>query len=77
MAVKIEFAAPVAVQQLSNLRFVSSVKIMESPNRLMVYAKQDIRADLFKWAVENKQIILEMRRDDQSMESIFQTLTRN
>jgi ABC-2 type transport system ATP-binding protein len=77
MAVTIEFAAPVLVKQLASLRFVSKAISTDLPNRFRVYSKQDIRADLFKWAVENKQIVLEMRRDDQSIESIFQTLTQN
>jgi ABC-2 type transport system ATP-binding protein len=77
MAVTVEFAGAVSAQQLSNLRFVSRAQLTDLPNRFMVYSKQDIRADLFKWAVENKQIILEMRRDNQSIESIFQTLTQN
>jgi hypothetical protein len=77
MAVTIEFASAVSVKQLSSLRFVTRAQATDLPNRFMVYSKQDIRADLFRWAVENKQIILEMRRDDQSIESIFQTLTQN
>jgi ABC-2 type transport system ATP-binding protein len=77
MVVTVEFAGAVSAQQLSNLRFVSRAQLTDLPNRFRVYSKQDIRADLFKWAVENKQIILEMRRDDQSIESIFQTLTQN
>jgi ABC-2 type transport system ATP-binding protein len=75
-AVTVEFAAPVGAKQLADLQFVSKVQAAEFPNRFTVYSKQDIRADLFQWAVENKQIILEMKRDDQSMESIFQTLTQ-
>lgn len=77
LAITIEFAGTVSAKQLSNLPFVSRAQVTDLPNRFMVYSKQDIRADLFKWAVENKQIILEMRRDDQSIESIFQTLTQN
>jgi ABC-2 type transport system ATP-binding protein len=77
MAVTVEFAGAVSVKQLASLRFVSRAQATDLPNRFMVYSKQDIRADLFRWAVENKQIILEMRRDDQSIESIFQTLTQN
>ncbi|MEY4935433.1 MAG: hypothetical protein RIS64_1792 [Bacteroidota bacterium] len=77
IAVTVEFAGAVSAKQLAGLQFVTKAQATDLPNRFVVYSKQDIRADLFKWAVENKQIILEMRRDDQSIESIFQTLTQN
>jgi ABC-2 type transport system ATP-binding protein len=76
IAVHVEFAAPIVTKTLLSLRNVTRVQTGSVPNQITIYAQQDIRADIFRWAVDNKQIILEMRREDQSMESIFQTLTQ-
>jgi ABC-2 type transport system ATP-binding protein len=51
--------------------------IHDQKNKLKIYTNSstDMRADVFRYAVENKIVILEMGYDDQSMEQVFRQLT--
>lgn len=66
--------------QLSKLRQLQGVKQINqlSPTKYVIDANEntDIRKTLFDWAVANNLAILTIQKDEQSLETIFQELTR-
>ena len=76
--VTIEFMEKVDKQQLATIKNVQSVKTTASNRwQLAAAADQDIRADVFAFAVANKLTLLELRKEIFSVEDVFQQLTMN
>ncbi len=75
--VTVEFAETIVKNQLSKIEGVKSVKALTS-NRweLLSNKKADIRSNIFHFAVEHKLTLLEMRKETQSIENVFQELTK-
>jgi len=74
----VEFAETVNPIQLRELKYVRKVENL-GKNRwqLTIPAQQDIRADVFAFAVAQKLTLLELRKDTFSVEEVFQQLTKN
>ena len=72
-----EFAEPTDKQVLAKIRGVQAVKSL-GKNRwqLTTGAEQDIRAEVFQFAVANRLTLLELRKEVFSVEDVFQQLTR-
>lgn len=70
----VEFEKNLESSALKNLKGVIHTKKL-SENRFEISSKNDIRADISKWAVENNLIIVSMEKKEKSLESVFQALT--
>ena len=76
--VTVEFLANTNAQLLQNIRGVKKVKpVGDKIWQLSSGLDHDIRSDIFKFAVENKLTILEMKKEVFSVENVFQALTGN
>jgi ABC-2 type transport system ATP-binding protein len=75
--VTVEFLQTVDKQLLTKIRPVSKVTPL-SKNRFQLSSslKNDIRPDVFNFAVENKLTIVELRKEVFSVEDVFQELTK-
>ncbi len=73
----VEFDAAITEAALKAVSGIAKVKRMEG-NIYEVEAKsdKDIRADIFQFAVNNNLKVLSMQKSGQSLEEIFQTLTK-
>jgi len=75
--ITVEFAETVDAKRLSSIQQVQSVKALEK-NRWQLHAavQDDIRADIFAFAVANKLTLLELHKETYSVEDVFQQLTK-
>lgn len=75
--VMVEFKENVAEEKLKALKQVREVKFLGN-NRWQLVATNgsDIRSSLFRFAVNNHLTLLEMYREERSVEDVFQQLTR-
>ncbi len=75
--VVIEFDKEIPIEKLQNIQGVINVVSLGSC-RWSVKSEldQDIRADLFQFAVQNSLIVLSMQKEEHSLENIFQQLTQ-
>ena len=75
--VTIEFLEKVQKNMLSKIPKVKSVQsIGENQWRLSAGLKDDIRKDIFQFAVQNNKTLLEMKKEIYSVEDVFQQLTK-
>jgi ABC-2 type transport system ATP-binding protein len=72
----VEFSQAVALSQLSKINKVLKIKELGN-NRYQINAglQDDIRADVFRFAVQQNLLLLEMRKETSSVEDVFQKLT--
>ena len=75
--IRIEFSGSVDREKLQMIKGVSSVTNLDN-NIWEVEASQekDIREDIFNFAVTNKISVLSLNREQQSLEEVFQALTK-
>lgn len=75
--ITVEFSTHVEEKILRQIQGVSDVKKIKS-NTWAIYAssKRDIRPDIFQFAVDHKLTVLSLNRNDQSLEQVFQKLTK-
>lgn len=67
----------VRAENLQEIPGVSQViTVSETRYELQAEPDQDIRAALFRFAVDHNRILLEMRVEEQNLEDVFQQLTR-
>jgi ABC-2 type transport system ATP-binding protein len=78
--VTVEFAQQIKPDILLKINHVSKISPTTEggKNRYQLIAplNRDIRADIFRCAVENNWVILEMKREVFSVEEVFQELTK-
>lgn len=75
--VTVEFLTQIAATKLEKIKNVKKVKSLGNNRWQLTSAfKNDIREDIFRFAVENQTVILEMKKEVFSVEEIFQTLTK-
>ena len=72
----VEFEQSATRNQLRQIPHVSNVKQIEG-NKWLFEAKQDIRAEIAKYAQKNNLLVLTMRVEEKSMEDVFKELTKN
>jgi len=72
----LQFKNPVETNTLMAIPGIDKVEQLPD-NRIKVVSKQpvDLQEALFKYAVDNQNIILEQREEEQSLEHIFRSLT--
>ena len=76
--ISIELEHPIdSAESLLAIKGVSSASL-QMPNRLDVISdsESDIRGDIFRHAVDSGWVILEMTKENQSLENVFQELTK-
>lgn len=76
--IEVEFDNTVDDKKLSKVSGVNKVQRLQA-NQYEVYAntEQDIRAAIFKFAVDNNVAVLTINRKEKSLEDIFRLLTEN
>ena len=75
--VTVEFAERIQQKELEKLAFVQRIKSIGNGRWQIISKKnQDIRADIFNFAVANKLTLLEMKTEVYSVEDVFQELTK-
>lgn len=72
----VEFEQTATRNQLRQIPHVSNVKHIDG-NKWLFEAKQDIRAEIAKYAQKNNLLVLTMRVEEKSMEDVFKELTKN
>lgn len=68
------------IQKISIIKIESvadAILIKENMWKIVGKENMDVRADLFKWAVENNHTVLSMQKQEQKLEDIFHQLTGN
>lgn len=76
--IKAEFNQPVNFEQIKDIKGVVEVqKENETTVRIFVNSDEDLRAQVFKLAVEKNWILLSMGYEDQTVEQVFRKLTFN
>ena len=75
--IKIEFSSEVDEEKLKNIKgLIRAGKIGENSWEIEASQEKDIREELFKFAVNNNISVLSLNRERQSLEEVFQALTR-
>ncbi len=78
VVITVEFAGPVPAKALKTIKHVRKVEPAGQHRwQLFTPSGHDIRKDVFEFAVKNKLVLLEMHREEFSVEGIFQQLTQN
>jgi ABC-2 type transport system ATP-binding protein len=76
--VHVEFNGAADPVKLKNIRGVSSIKQAGTNTwRLVTDPLRDVREDIFKYAVDNNLAVLALHLEEQSLEEVFQELTKN
>ncbi len=74
--IQVEFEQKPNVESLRSIEGVMEVQeISEKEVKVFTQSTQDLRSVIFKWAVNNKHVILSMVYEDQSIEQVFRQLT--
>lgn len=77
LIVTVEFQQAVNANQLKRIKGVKKVKALKDNKwQLIADQKNDIRKDVFQYAVANDLILLGMQQEVYSVEDVFQQLTR-
>jgi len=75
--ITVQFLEKIGMAQLRNIPDATHIEALSDNQWKITTAKtHDIRPKIFKFAVENGLTLIEMRQDVQSVEDVFQTLTR-
>ncbi len=76
-AITVQFLEKIGKAQLRNIPHATAIEALpDNQWQIITNKKHDIRPKIFKFAVENGLTLIEMRQDVQSVEDVFQTLTR-
>ncbi len=75
--ISVEFSKDVIVKKLKNCAEISSVnKLGNAKYLIKTNSKKDIRPDIFKFAVKENVVLLEMFSKSSSIEDVFQEVTK-
>ncbi len=73
----VEFDKPLKQEALEQIEGVSQVKKIDENNWLLEsLSSEDIRQNIFNYAVKNNFIVLSMQKKEKSVEEVFQDLTK-
>jgi ABC-2 type transport system ATP-binding protein len=76
--VHVEFNSAADPVKLKMIPGVTDVKQLEADRwQLATDPAKDVRADVFKFAVDNNIAVLSLHREEQKLEEVFQELTKN
>ncbi len=76
--IEVVFADQANINQIEKIDRINKVVLDTSAgeNRYRIFAKEDVRKQIFQWAVQNNQIILELSKAKVSVENVFRQLTK-
>jgi ABC-2 type transport system ATP-binding protein len=75
--VTVEFQGNANIGALKNIKNVKDVKQISGTSfQLFTTSESDIRADIFRFAVDKGLVLLEMHKENSTIEDIFQKLTK-
>jgi ABC-2 type transport system ATP-binding protein len=75
--IKIEFSGKVKAGDIRKIKEVVAARDIGNNNwEVEASGKKDIREDIFNFAVKNKVSVLSLNREKQSLEEVFQSLTK-
>ena len=78
ISIKVYFKSPVTANELRTIKGVTEVNKKDNYWVLrMQEDNADAQEEIFRWAVANNNVVFEMAKEVESLESIFQTLTKN
>ena len=73
----VEFDKEIAIDLLKNIECVSDIVSLSGNTwKLTTSIDKDIRADIFRFAVQNNLAVLAMQKEEQKLEDVFKELTR-
>jgi ABC-2 type transport system ATP-binding protein len=75
VALTVQFAEGVPEKDLKTLKGVTSVEAL-GDHKWLIQSQKDVRREVFQYAAQKNNPLLEMRTERLSMEEIFQTLTK-
>jgi ABC-2 type transport system ATP-binding protein len=76
--IRVEFGAPLEPEKLLKITGVTDVKKLSAFSfQLSAEGSEDIRAHVFKFAVDNGLTVLSLHKEEQKLEEVFQELTRD
>jgi len=76
--ITVEFDKETSLQSLKSIAgIINAINIKPNIWKIETAANKDIRADLFNYAVKNNLAILAQQVEEQKMEDVFKTLTKN
>ncbi len=75
--VVVQFLEKIGAGKLKEIPGVKEVQKIENNQFQLISTKQDIRPQVFQWAVKNGLTLIEMRQEVYSVEDVFQKLTKN
>ena len=73
--VRVEFKNAATKDELSKIRGVAEAEFKGNHWLLHTEGTNDIREEVFKWAVQKNNVIYELKKEEQSLENVFQQLT--
>lgn len=73
--ITVEFDKPFEIQQLESIVGVNTINQQGKKLLISVEAAVDIRPDIFRFAVDNGLVLLEMSQEERGLESVFHELT--
>ena len=75
--ITVEFSQSLDKQALMNIKHIEKVeKLNHNKFQILSDGKRDIRADIFNFAVEKQLTLLTLQQENNSLEQVFQELTR-
>ncbi len=75
--ITVEFDKQVTEEQLKKIRDIEQVKFLQNTTwQLFSTSKEDIRKEIFNFAVANNLGVLTLNREEQKMEDVFKELTK-
>lgn len=75
--IKVEFAGNVEERELKNIKNISSVKKIANNTWMFTSTNpSDVRPDIFQFAVNKGLTVLSMQLEEETLEKVFQELTR-
>lgn len=75
--ITVEFDTAISESQLKTISSIDHVKLLQNNTwQLISTSNQDVRKDIFNFAVANNLSVLTLNREEQKMEDVFKELTK-
>lgn len=75
--ITVEFDKPVSDKLLRNITNIEKVNLLQGNTwQLISTSKEDVRKDIFNFAVSNNLSVLTLNKEEQKMEDVFKELTK-
>ena len=75
--ITVDFKEAVSKEKLSQIKGVKNVRALQNKWQLTSNREADIRPEIFHFAVQNQWTLIEMHKEELSVENVFQQLTKS